>query len=129
MGTALDRARAAMRAELEKLYEGRCDIVEYQSYKKENGATSFHEVTVFSDVPCRVSFGNLGNTNAATSTGVAVAIEQTIKLFINPDITIKAGSKIIVTQNGETAEYKNANPPMRYSTHQEIILDYFKRWA
>ena len=128
MPTALERARAAMRAELEKLYEGVCDIIEYQSYK-EGSATRFREVTVYESVPCRVSFGNLGNTNAASSTGVAVAIEQTIKLFINPDITIKAGSKIVVTQNGETAEYKNANPPMRYSTHQEIILEYFKRWA
>lgn len=109
--------------------KGVCDIVEYQSYKKENGASAFREVTVYSDVPCRVSFGNMGNVNAAQSTGVAVAIEQTIKLFINPDITIKAGSKIIVTQNGETVDYHNANPPMKYATHQEIILDYFKRWA
>ena len=129
MGTALDRARAAARRAQESLYEGLCNIVEYQQYKKENGATSFREVTVYSDVPCRVSFGNMGNVSAAQSTGVAVAIEQTIKLFINPDITIKAGSKIIVTQNGETVDYHNANPPMKYATHQEIILDYFKRWA
>lgn len=128
MGTALDRARAAARKAQESLYEGVCDIVERQSYKDEHGATSFHEVTVYQEVPCRVSFGGLGNVNAASS-GTVSEIEQVIKLFINPDITIKAGSKIIVTQNGETLEYHNSNVPMKYPTHQEIILDYFKRWA
>lgn len=107
MPTAIEKARAAARREQEKLYEGICDIVEYQSYK-DGKATSFREVTVYEAVPCRVSFGNLGNVNAASNNGVAVAIEQTIKLFINPDITIKAGSKIVVTQYGETVEYKNS---------------------
>ena len=93
MSTALERARAAARRAQESLYEGVCDIIEYQKYTKPNGATASHEVTVYEAVPCRVSYGYLGNRNAANGDWVAVAIEQTIKLFINPDITIKAGSK------------------------------------
>ena len=60
---------------------------------------------------------------------LSLLFKQTIKLYIYPDINIKNGSKIIVTQNGKKQEYKNSGEPARYETHQEIMLELFKGWA
>ena len=51
-----------------------------------------------------------------------------MKLFISPDVLIKAGSKIIVTQHGRTTEYSNSGVPAVYPTHQEIMLTLFEGW-
>lgn len=56
-------------------------------------------------------------------------VSQSVKLFISPDIVIKAGSKIIVTQHGRTTEYSNSGVPAVYPTHQEIMLTLFEGWA
>ncbi|HBF5228480.1 TPA: hypothetical protein KSJ92_004019, partial [Clostridioides difficile] len=49
-------------------------------------------------------------------------LEQTIKLFISPDIEIKAGSKLIINDK----EYVRSGESAIYSNHQEIILELFK---
>ena len=54
---------------------------------------------------------------------------QATKLFISPDITIKPGSKITVTQTGVTTEYTGSGVPAVYPTHQEIMLELFESWA
>lgn len=65
-----------------------------------------------------------------SSTGDPVAtVSQSVKLFISPDVVIKAGSKIIVTQHGRTTEYSNSGVPAVYPTHQEIMLTLFEGWA
>ncbi len=51
------------------------------------------------------------------------SISQTIKLFINPDVVIAPGSKITVTQSGETEVFKASGKPAKYDTHQEVILE------
>ena len=57
--TALQRARQAARKALESTYEGRATVVEYQKIKDEYGLTSFQEVTVLEDQPCKLSFETL----------------------------------------------------------------------
>lgn len=77
------------------------------------------------DQPCKLSFETL-----TSSTGDPVAtVSQSVKLFISPDVVIKAGSKIIVTQHGRTTEYSNSGVPAVYPTHQEIMLTLFEGWA
>lgn len=123
--TALQRVRQAARKALESTYEGRATVVEYQKIKDEYGLTSFQEVTVLEDQPCKLSFETL-----TSSTGDPVAtVSQSVKLFISPDVVIKAGSKIIVTQHGRTTEYSNSGVPAVYPTHQEIMLTLFEGWA
>ncbi|HBG1494195.1 TPA: hypothetical protein KPH48_002465, partial [Clostridioides difficile] len=46
----------------------------------------------------------------------------TIKLFISPDIEIKAGSKLIINDK----EYVRSGESAIYPNHQEIILELFK---
>lgn len=119
----MTRARKA----LELLYDGVCTVTEWRKVKKENSSTGFEEVIVYEDIPCRLSFKSV--TATAPNESGAASIAQTTTLFLSPDIAITAGSKIMVTQNGETAEYAQSGKAARYATHQEIPLDLFKGWA
>lgn len=125
----LQKAKMVKKARkaLESLYDGTCNIIEHQKIKKANKSTGFQDVTVLENEPCRLSFKTITSTNQ-TDVG-ASALKQTTTLFINPDIKIKAGSKIVVTQNNITNEYKQSGEPAMYDTHQEIILELFKGWA
>lgn len=77
--------------------------------------------------PCRVSFES--NSTTVKSNDTVYEKPQSIKLFIAPELIIKAGSKIVVAQNGRTEAYKSAGPPRVYTTHQEIVLEHFERWV
>lgn len=109
------------------LYSGRCTITEHHKVKRENKSTGFEDVVVLENQPCRLSINSI-NSTSTTESG-ASALTQTIKLFISPDVKVKPGSKITVTQNGKTVDYKNSGEPAYYSTHQEIILELFKEWS
>jgi polygalacturonase len=115
------------RKAIESLYDGTCTITEHQKIKKENKSTAFVESVVVENQPCRISFKTVNNTTS-TETG-ASALVQVVKLFVAPEIKVKPGSKISVTQNNVTTEYKNSGEPAYYSTHQEIILELFKGWS
>lgn len=115
------------RKAIESLYDGNCTITEHQKVKKENKSTGFQDVVILKDVPCRLSFKNITNTNQ-TGTN-ASAVVQTTKVFLAPEIQVKPGSKLTITQNNVTTEYKSSGEPAFYSTHQEIVLELFKGWA
>lgn len=127
MVSMIEAARNAARQAQESLYEGVATIIEYKKVKDEKTKTTKYEnITIVEDQPCRVSFSNITTVSQGDS---AASKKQTIKLFISPDITIKPGSKIIVTQNGITTDYTYSGVPARYSTHQEIMLELFERWS
>ena len=114
------------RKAIESLYDGKCTITERQKKQKENKSTGFQDVVVHEDVPCRMSFKTINSTN---QTDTASAVVQIIKVFLAPEIKVKPGSKLTITQNDVTTEYKSSGEPALYSTHQEIILELFKGWA
>ena len=116
------RARKAM----ERFYDGTCTITERQSYKRQNGSTGSRTVDVVTDQPCRLSFDQ---NQPVTQSASAAAMDQKIKLVLAPELAIKPGSKIIVTQNGVTTEYTYSSVPAVYATHQEILLELFKEWT
>lgn len=127
MGGALEAARKAARKAQEDTYEGKVDVIERQKVKDgDSKLTSYKDIVVLEGQPCRLSFSKIA---AAAQGETASKTEQTIKLFISPDIRIKPGSKIIITQNGVTTEYTYSGVPAVYSTHQEYILELFKEWA
>lgn len=116
-----------MREAIESMYDGRCTVTEMQGVKDpKTGIVKQTPVTVLTDQPCRLSHKSAETTTVAN--GVAVQ-NRTIKLFISPDITIKPGSKITVTQNGLTADYKRSGLPAVYESHQEINLIIFDSYA
>ncbi len=115
------------RTAVERLYDGKCTVTEQRKVIKANMSTGFVETAVLEDQPCRLSYRTIANTNPFES--AASAVTQVTVLFISPDIEIKPGSKITVTQNGVTTDYEKSGEPARYATHQEIVLDLFRGWA
>ena len=114
------------RKAIEKMYIGRCTITEHrQQVDEDTKQTKFVDVDLFSDIPCRLSFSTLKSTSDET----VAAVSQTTKLFLAPEINVPAGCKITVTQNSRTTEYKQSGEPSMYSSHQEIQLQLFQRWA
>ena len=107
------------RKAIEMLYRDKCTIVEYQPIKDPvTKRTNNKEVIVLENQPCKLSYKNIVS---ATEWKVA-KLEQTIKLFISPDIEIKAGSKLIINDK----EYVRSGESAIYPNHQEIILELFK---
>lgn len=121
--TKVVKARKA----IESLYDGKCTITEYQKVKKENKSTGFQEVIMLENVACRLSFKTINNTNQTDTS--ASAVVQIAKVFLAPEIQVKPGSKLTITQNNVTTEYKSSGKPAFYSTHQEIVLELFNGWA
>ncbi len=116
----------SVRKAIEQSYIGTCSIWENKKHTRPNGSTGFEPQEVESDVPCRVSFKTI-NESQGSQNASRVATE--VKLFINPDLIIKEGSKITVTQNGRINEYGRSGEPAVYFSHQEIILESFKGWS
>lgn len=114
-----------VRRALEKGYIGTFTITEHKKVTKPNRTTGFSDVIVLENQPCKLSF----QSSPSTSNGDIAEINQTVKLFFAPEIKVKEGSKITVTQNGVTTEYKQSGTSAVYPTHTEILLELFKGWA
>lgn len=109
-----------VRRELERLYVGRCSITNFQKvFDEKTKRTTTKEVVVVEDEPCRLSFSW---NKEAQSEGVYSNLHQTSKLFLRPDLTVLAGSKITVTQSGVTKRYALSGEPAVHTNHQEILL-------
>lgn len=105
---------------IEMLYLDKCNIYEYQTVvSPDDYTTNMEEVLVHEDIPCKISYRATGHTNDGLGEGQF----QVTTLFINPDIEVKAGSRIVVTRNGVSTAYKNSGAPTRYFNHQEIGLE------
>ena len=117
----------AARQAVESQYDGICNIIEHQKVKDpKTKKSNFIENVVKEEQACKVSYEDIYlNTETETQSKVVTKI----KLFIAPELDIKPGSKIVVTQKGRTTEYKNSGEPAIYDTHQEIMLEKFKEWA
>ncbi|MCM1561743.1 MAG: hypothetical protein NC123_19745 [Butyrivibrio sp.] len=127
VGNMVRAAIEAARKAIESTYEGVLMVTEHQKVTDEKTRlTDYQDVVVLVDQPCHLSFETL---KSAVQTDSAAAVIQTIKLFVSPDITIRAGSKITVTQAGVTTDYICSGIPAVYETHQEIMLELFERWA
>lgn len=120
-------ARQAARKAIEAMYDGVLSVTEHQKVKdEETKLTKYQDVVVLSGQPCKLSFERL---QTAIQSDSAASVAQTTKLFVSPDIVIKAGSKITVEQTGVTTDYTCSGIPAVYGTHQEITLDLFEDWA
>lgn len=111
---------------IESMYDSKCSITEYQKVKKENKSTGFVEVVVLENQPCRMSFQTITTTKPGDS---ASSLVQIAKVFLAPEIVVKPGSKLTITRNGVSTDYKNSGKPAIYNTHQEIVLELFDGWS
>ncbi len=117
----------AVRNALESLWKGLCTVtIREKQVNPITKRTEFVEAVFLDNQPCRLSFETLTSTDEANH---AAVVGQATKLFLAPEISIPAGSKITVTQNGKTTDYSNSGEPAIHSNHQEIRLNLFEGWA
>jgi hypothetical protein len=115
------------RKAIESLYTGACDVYEFNSIKDpQTKINKQQEVMLHMAVPCRVSFSQSPQVGQSDGPG---SVTQVIKLFTAPEIEIRPGSKIVVTQNGRITEYGSTGQPAVYNNHQEITMEIFKGWS
>lgn len=106
------------------LWKGRCTIYEYQDVTDpETMQTKQELVPVVVDEPCRLSYRTETTVNIDKG---APSIVQTTVVFIRPDLVIKEGSVLEVTQNNVTNKYKRASKPPIYTNHQEVTVELYK---
>ena len=116
------------RAGLEMLYTDTCTVSEYRDvYDTESCITSKQLVIVAENIPCRVS--TIYHKHSAAGGGMVPSVSKTMKLFLASEINIKAGSKIAVTRNGTTTDYTRSGEPVRYTNHQEIMIELEEEYA
>jgi hypothetical protein len=112
---------------LQKLWKGLCDVYTVKTIRNPaNGRDEPTEVQVLQKQPCRLSFSSISSTTEQDS---APLTQQSLKLFLDKSVAIPPGSKIVVTQEGQTNAYAQSGPPAVYSVHQEIMLVPFERYA
>ena len=114
---------------LGRLWVGKCTIYEYQNvHDPETLQTKQQLVPVVVDEPCRLSQSRVShNQGDVTTVSDAVPyVNNVIALFLRPDLIIKNGSVIDVTQHGRTTRYKGSSEPAVYTNHQEIVLEKYE---
>lgn len=112
---------------VKSLWEGKCTVTVRENKTNEaNGRTEAKEVDLCTNEPCRISFDTVQVTEPSNG---AAQTKQTVTLFIDPAVSLPAGSKITVTQKGTTGVYEQSGVPAVYSTHKEVPLELFKGWA
>ncbi len=127
MVKAIRAAQGAARKAIEATYSGILTVTEMKKDKDEKSKlTKTEPVIVLENQPCKLSFETL---KAAVQTDSAATVTQITKLFVSPNVSIRAGSKITVTQDGVTTDYARSGIPAMYPTHQEIILELFKEFV
>lgn len=115
------------RSAIERLYTGVMSVIEHRAVKDETTKlTRFEEVTTFENEPCRLSFSSSGVNEELSG---AYNVTQEIKVFCAPELDIKPGSKLVITQNNVTNSYVHTGKSAVYSNHREIVLELFKEWA
>ncbi len=124
---AIQAAQAAARKAVEATYFGVLTVTEMGKVKDERTKlTKNGPVVVMEGQPCRLSFETL---KAAGQSDSVAAIVQVTKLFVSPDVSIRPGSIITVTQDGVTTDYACSGVSAVYPTHQEIVLELFEKFA
>ena len=125
--TPIDRVAPKPTSPLGVLWTGLCTIYEYQEVTDPNTCQTTHELfPVVVNEPCRISFTR--ETSAVITSGAAQVVQITM-LFIRPDLNIKEGSVIEVTQRGRTVKYQRSSKPAVYSNHQEVVLELYEEHA
>ena len=108
-----------VRRAVERLYDGRATVEEARKEKNPKNITALVWSAVARDVPCRVSYKTVA---PAGHSDTVDSIAQAITLFTAPDIDIKPGSRVTVTQRGRTMRFSCSGIPAVYDSHQEIPL-------
>lgn len=111
------RARLPIR----KLFTDTCTIISNERLVVDDfGSMQTNEVIICENEPCRLSY-TVFKPSDTIYDGPSEVI-QLITLIIREDLVIPANSRVIITRNNITAEFKCSGKAALYSNHQEINL-------
>lgn len=112
---------------LQKLWNDRCTIIIRTKVQNPTSKrTEFVETVLYSNQPCKLSFETLTSTSEASNVPY---ITQGAKVFLDNELSVPDGSKIVVVREGKTFTFKASGEPGWFSNHQEIYLKLFEDWA
>lgn len=108
---------------IENTYTDTCTVFEFEDIK-EKGITKKRRFLKFQGIKCALS--TIGIRTRTISTTNQTDIENNIsydaKLFLSPEVEIKAGSRIEVSRLGRIFKFQSTGEAFIYETHQEIML-------
>ena len=94
---------------IERFYDGVCTVTTYQNQRGIINNTT--EKITQENIACRLSYKTIKNTE---QTDIGANVTQVVKLFLPPDVQVKEGSKVTVTQEGMTASFICSGKPAVY---------------
>lgn len=103
---------------IESTYTDTCTIYCYEKVTL-GSITKMQKTVVYENIKCALSQKGL---NPTQQTEIQNKVEYDAKLFISPDINIKAGAQIEVNHCDCITVFEQAGEPFIYCTHQEIAL-------
>ncbi len=101
-----------------RMYTDLCTVERYTEVE-EDSETRRKLVTVYENLPCRISQKALGSNHQTDSVN---RISYETKLFLDSYYEIRQGDTLSVTRQGICRLYK-AGEPFVYRRHQEILLE------
>lgn len=111
---------------LASLYSSSCDIYSFKtSINPETSISSQSLELIYQNIPCRLSYLSSSSTTSSSSIkkkDFTYSNYNPIKLFLQNDLLIDAGSIFYITNFSKTKVYKASSEPFIYSSHQEVIL-------
>lgn len=124
---AIRQAQKMHRTMIEQTYDGTCSIYQMVHEKDpDTRVTKQQERQMASGILCHLSFSG---TLSADAGETVTTVQQTIRLFLNPEQEIPPGCRIEVSQQGRTESYGESGKAAVYSSHQEIVLELWKGYA
>lgn len=124
---AIKRAQRMHRKAIEATYDGTCRIYGMKPIRDPvTKVTRQEEALVQDGIACHLSYSSMAP--AAGSDTVTSAV-LTIKLFLAPELVVPPGCRIEITQQGRTESYAQSGKAALYSSHQEIMLESWKKYA
>ena len=116
----------AIRSAMRSMWTDICTVYEYHPVLNDNKTTTHEEIPVIINEPCRLSFSKLVQAN---QTDTAAATPQIVKLFLDENLKIKAGCKIVVKRSDNEFIYGYSGEAGIFDDHQEIVLIPWEGWA
>lgn len=113
-----------MKNPINRLYNGKMDVIIYRKIKNVEGETSFEEQVLYKDKVCALSSikSTLSQKLRMNETGGARLESITCKIFCDSDFFVPSGSKIKVMQMGRTQIFDYSGEAFVYPTHQELTV-------
>ncbi|NFC96121.1 hypothetical protein FDB33_11090 [Clostridium botulinum] len=119
----IEKARKQAKKAIESLYDCTCNIYRYEKYKDsvtKETKTGINPIPKHEKQSCKVSKQSLSKNNQTDTTN---NINYELKLFIAPEVEIKQGDEIEVTNALDVKAKYKAGEGFFYYTHQEVILN------